>query len=161
MEIQGFPNYLIYSDGSIFNKKKDKFLKTPKVGVIGYKQFNLCNEGKARRSYLHRLIAIHYIPNPENKPCVDHKNRIRHDNRIENLRWVSRLENNQNVGISKSNTSGHKNITYEKGRNRWRFLKTRNGIKTLRHFNTLTEALCFKFIDKCLNLDLQNDKYDQ
>jgi hypothetical protein len=44
----------------------------------------------------HRLVAEQLIPNPDNKEQVDHINRVRHDNRVENLRWVSRKENSEN-----------------------------------------------------------------
>lgn len=49
-------------------------------------------------SYLsHRLVAETFIPNPENKREVDHINRNTSDNRVENLRWVTRSENNRNT----------------------------------------------------------------
>ena len=47
--------------------------------------------------YKHRLIANQFIENPDNYECVDHINHIRTDNRIENLRWVSRRMNNNNI----------------------------------------------------------------
>ena len=51
-----------------------------------------------RRSFrVHRLIAETFIPNPENKPHVDHINRNPADNRVENLRWVTRSENMRNT----------------------------------------------------------------
>jgi hypothetical protein len=49
----------------------------------------------------HRIIALQFIPNPDNLPQVDHINRIRNDNRIENLRWVSCSENSQNKSSNK------------------------------------------------------------
>ena len=42
------------------------------------------------------MVAICFIDNPENKPCVDHINRIRHDNKKRNLRWCTTAENNKN-----------------------------------------------------------------
>ena len=46
--------------------------------------------------YLHGAVAELFVPNPENKPCVDHINGDKHDNRAVNLRWVTYKENNNN-----------------------------------------------------------------
>lgn len=51
-----------------------------------------------KKLYHHRIVALQFIPNPDNKQEVDHINRIRNDNRISNLRWVSHYENMQNLG---------------------------------------------------------------
>ena len=45
---------------------------------------------------IHRAVAELYVPNPENKPCVDHINTDRYDNRACNIRWVTQAENNRN-----------------------------------------------------------------
>jgi hypothetical protein len=59
----------------------------------GYIQTTLCY-GKLKKQYLiHRLVAIYFIDNLINKPCVNHKNGIKHDNRVDNLEWVTYSEN--------------------------------------------------------------------
>lgn len=62
----------------------------------GYICYNLRDGKRGYKCYLHRIIAEAFIPNPENKPCIDHINTIRTDNRIENLRWVTYKENSSN-----------------------------------------------------------------
>lgn len=61
--------------------------------------------------YIHRLVALAFIPNPENGRVVDHINRVKTDNRVENLRWVTHSENHVNTDLYKCNKSGHRNIT--------------------------------------------------
>ena len=145
MEIQGYENYLIYPDGRVYSKKNDMFLKHHIFKATSYKYVHL-SFGKRKHHLIHRLVAQHYIPNPDNKPQVDHINRDRQDNRIENLRWVTVKENIDNKGKNKNNTSGHKNIYYDKSRKKWRFMKHNREICFMKRFKTKTEALCFKFI---------------
>jgi len=144
MEINNYPNYLIYDDGRVYNKKFKRFLK-PYNNTREYLQLRLCHQGKKKHFLIHRLIAEYYIPNPKNKKTVDHINRDTKDNRVENLRWATQKEQLENQGIRKDNSSGHKNISYDKTCNKWKFVK--QGKKTIqKYFNTKTEALCFKFI---------------
>ena len=84
MEITGYTNYLIYDDGRVYSKKRNKFLKpTLSRKKIGYLKLSLCDNNKKTNFTIHRLVALHYIPNPQNKPEVDHINSIRTDNRLE------------------------------------------------------------------------------
>ena len=145
MEIAGYNNYLIYPDGKVYSKKTKRYLK-PGTDTGGYKYVNLCKDGKPKSYLVHRLVALHYIPNPDNLPQVDHRYRDRTDNRVENLRWVTRSENNQNKGIPITNTSGHKNIHCDEPKNRWVYKKLYRGVRIENYFKTKTEALCYKYI---------------
>lgn len=62
----------------------------------GYMHITLCKGGEKHSFSIHRLVAEAFIPNPDNKPCIDHINTDRTDNRAENLRWVTYQENNNN-----------------------------------------------------------------
>lgn len=73
---------------------KERLLAITKDLKRGYCRVMLSKGNKASRFLIHRLLAEHFIPNPENKPCIDHINGIRDDNRIENLRWCTHSENN-------------------------------------------------------------------
>lgn len=59
----------------------------------GYKQVNLSSNNKPKYYRVHRLVADAFIPNPENKPCVNHINKIKDDNRASNLEWCTQKEN--------------------------------------------------------------------
>ena len=96
MEIQNYPNYLIYDDGRVYSKYYNRFLKPSKTSE-GYYEVRLFKNKKSKHFTIHKLLGLHFIPNPDNKPCIDHINRKRTDNRLENLRWVTHSQNNSNV----------------------------------------------------------------
>ena len=147
MEINNYPKYLIYPDGRVFSKNVNGFLKiNDRRGYCGV----VLTNGNGRKKYgVHRLVAEHYIPNPNNYPTVDHINRIRNDNRVSNLRWASLSQQQHNKNpekLSRNNTSGHKNIYYDKSRKKWKYMNSYENIKIMKRFKTKVEALCYKYI---------------
>ena len=105
-EIKGIDGYYIARNGDIYNSKTKKILD----GYIssGYKKVYIKNKSYS----VHRLLAIHYIPNPQSKPYINHKNGIKNDNRLENLEWVTAKENTRHAWDNNLCTS----VRYWKGR---------------------------------------------
>ena len=92
-------------------------------------------------SYVHhRLVWIWHNGDP-GQMVVDHINRDRHDDRIENLRLATHSENRRSSGMFRTNTSGYKGVTFEKNRCRWKaYIYLNNKRKHLGMFPTKEEA---------------------
>ena len=93
----------LYEVSNIGRIKSLNYNGTGKEGLLkqqsnhkGYKTVMLRKDNKGKTFKVHRLVAEAFIPNPENKPQIDHINCIRDDNRVENLRWVTGKENMEN-----------------------------------------------------------------
>lgn len=104
--ITDFSGYFISDEGKVFcNLGRGNRRKTNRTVSLyevkgrptknGYLRVYMRNQTTNKRvdRYIHRLVAQHFIPNPENKPCVNHKNCDRTDNRLVNLEWASAKEN--------------------------------------------------------------------
>jgi hypothetical protein len=91
--IQDFEDYQISNLGNVRNIKTNKRLK-PYINNGGYLDISLCKNKKNTKFKIHRLIAIAFIPNPENKPTVHHKDKNKLNNSIENLEWATMSEQN-------------------------------------------------------------------
>jgi hypothetical protein len=92
MRSVNYNGYQVFENGTVIGKRFNKALKTGIFGH-GYELIIIHCLGKRKTIILHRLIAELFIPNPEKKPCINHKNGIKTDNRVENLEWVTYKEN--------------------------------------------------------------------
>jgi len=117
LPIEGFEYILISPivklDGSpwIWNSKTNHWHKAYK-NKNGYWKVSFSKgKGRSKDFYVHRLLGLTFIPNPEHRKIVDHKNRKRWDNRLENLHWVTRKENSDN--ISQSNNCSKREVKGE------------------------------------------------
>lgn len=84
--------YEITELGGIINAKTGERLKA-RTNAQGYVQVNLHKDGKCRTHMVHRLVAEAFIPNPEDKPQVNHIDEDKENNRVSNLEWVTHQEN--------------------------------------------------------------------
>lgn len=107
--IPGFDNYFASKDGFIksvrvvykmrngHNKNRSKIAKemiiSSRPNHNGYLRCSLSRDGKAYYFFVHRLIAVVYIPNPNNNPFINHLNGIKNDNNVKNLEWVTQSQN--------------------------------------------------------------------
>lgn len=111
LTIKNYPHYQISSCGKIRSIDRELSITDSKRGITylkffkgrllyqaahkdtKYFQVSLWKENKSKNYYVHRLLAETFIPNPENKPEVNHIDGNRQNNALENLEWCTRIEN--------------------------------------------------------------------
>ena len=147
-DIDNYPGYLIYENGSIYSKKSQKFLKPIKKST-GYYAVNLYDiNGIRKMFFIHRLVAQNFLPNPNNYPDINHKDENKANNSANNLEWCNKKYNEQ-YGTKKireletktlnNKVNGHKKIGQFSLNN-----------VLIREWNSLTEA------SKELNISIGN-----
>ena len=140
MKIKGFENYEIFEDGRIVNKhgRELKYF----IQSSGYNQICLWKDCKRKHFLLHRLLALHFIVNtrPGIATTVDHIDRNKLNNSLENLRWATLEEQSANryyIPITKGCLSKNNINSY---RYQWR----QDKIRQCKYFKTLEEAKQFE-----------------
>lgn len=96
--VKGYDNYEISNKGRTRSiKYKNPFIHKERLTMDGYPKATFIQEGKQRDFTVHRLVALHFIDNPNNLETVNHINGIKTDNRVENLEWMNRADQLQHA----------------------------------------------------------------
>ena len=139
--IDEYENYEISDHGNIKNITTHKML-SPNIRSTGYYFIELYDNKIRRTKAIHRLVAEAFLDNHDNKRCVDHIDRNKLNNHVNNLRFATDSENGMNRSKPSNNTSGTIGVSFRKDRNKWRAVIKQNGNKIhLGSFETKEEAI--------------------
>ena len=122
--------YQVSNLGRVKGVKSQRILKASNSGNCGYEKVGIFKNGKVKYMSTHRLVAIAFIPNPDNLPQVNHKDEVKTNNFVENLEFCTNIYN-MNYGTiqqRKGNSNGKPVIQ-----------KTLDG-KTIATYNSIKEA---------------------
>jgi hypothetical protein len=127
-----------YEVSSLGNLRNGEDIIKQTLCKDGYKKYIYFHEGRLQYLSIHRIVASTFIPNPDKKRCVDHINRKRSDNRVENLRWATHQENSLNTK-SRQHSTSDKNIYLLNGKYNVQIYRKDKKFNKL--CNTLTDAI--------------------
>lgn len=135
--IDQFPNYNVSNLGNIKNIITNKLLKI--MCKDGYCNISLVNDEKQKTFKVHRLVALAFIENPENKSDVNHKDKNKINNLVSNLEWMTRKENN----IHRC-----KDLIITTNKNKPIFRVDKNTDEILEKYNSIEDAAIWVFNNK-------------
>lgn len=136
--------YQISNLGNVKNVKSQRILKGCTTKKVLYQYINLYKDSIKKTHRIHQLVASAFLTNPDNLPQIDHIDRNKLNNKVSNLRYVSRSDNQINKGLINS-TTGEKNISYNNIRKEYSFsLRRNNKIIIAKWFKTKEEAIEYK-----------------
>ena len=112
-KIEEYENYEVSNKGNVRNTDTGRILK-PCKNNWGYLSVNLYKDGIGKNFSIHNLIALYFIPNPDNLREIDHIDQNKTNNSITNLRWVSRSNNCRNRPKFKNKSSKYMGVYFHK-----------------------------------------------
>lgn len=135
--ISDFTNYSVSNFGNVKNNKTNKLLKLNKKA--GYYHVSLTNNTTRKNFKVHRLVCFAFLENPENKPEVNHKDKNKLNNNLENLEWVTRKENCIHRSID---------LIYKSNKNKPIQRSDKKSGEILESYNSIEEAGIWAFENK-------------
>lgn len=141
VKIKRNENYSINKSGEVRNDLTGKIKKPFINKKNGYFSVDLYKDNKSQKVTVHRLLAEAFIPNPDNKPCVDHKDGNRQNNSLSNLRWATFSDNNSRfntVGVrsEKIKVTHYKELRKKRGGGHLEWLEA----DEIKYFDRITDV---------------------
>ena len=146
-KVQGFDNYEVSNLGRVRNVNTG-LIKKQRMTHNGYMIVDLKHSGIKSTKYVHRLVAQSFIPNQNNKPCINHKDENKTNNEINNLEWCNVSYNNSYNGRAKRVGEYHKK--HHPSRKRVKNIDNGEIYVSVREAGRKT-GICSMSISYCLN----------
>lgn len=108
------PGYFVSDDGKVFSEKYGRRCELKQSEHKGYRRVALSTNNKRQGYPVHRLVAEAFIPNPEDKPFVNHLDGNKRNNAVSNLRWCTASENQKHAYDVLNVRNGHEGYKYAK-----------------------------------------------
>lgn len=137
-----YHGYTVYPNGDVVGLKGE-ILKTS-INRGGYHYVGIRHNKKEKKMKIHRLVALCYLDNPENKLTVNHIDEDKDNNDITNLEWATTLEQNTDRRIMNNNTSGFIGVSYQTKPRKWKASLKVNYKHYYKYFNTIEEAINYR-----------------
>ena len=137
-QIIDYPNYSVNNFGNVRNNKTGRILKPQSHNSGKYLGVDL---GRGNRKTIHSLVGKTFLEKPDENVEIDHIDLNGCNNHLENLRWVTRSQNQQHKNKNKNCLSKFKGVTFDKQKNKWKcHLRVNGKNKHIGHFNTEEEC---------------------
>lgn len=143
-DIPGMEYYSVNRNGDVRSNRRGRLL-TPRKNPFGYHTVYLSFDGEGVNALVHRLVAMAYLPNPENKATVNHKDGNKDNNNLDNLEWATAQENVQHAfdtGL----------IVAQRGEDRWSAILTEEDVHSICKRLESGESVSSISIDLGLNI---------
>lgn len=135
--------YQVSNLGRIKSLKRKGKIKNTQLDKDGYEHLSLWHNSKAKRMSVHRIVAQAFIPNPENKPVVNHIDGNKTNNIVNNLEWCTRSENDihaYKLGLRKVNKTGTGKFSKLNGHSRKVYMLNKETQEIMQKFDSLADA---------------------